>query len=106
MEIKNKVIGYVFNKDGMYDKKHYFEDTPENIASFVTQYQFNNCTVTDTADNLICTSVVGGFLDICVDQHYLQTKLLPALIPIQMGDVEPQKIEFIETEYCYEQVMQ
>lgn len=106
MEIKNKVIGYIFNKDAMYDKKHYFEDTPENIASFITQHQFNNCTITDTADNLICTSVVGGFVDQCPNQSYLQNELLPVLIPIQMGVTEPQEIEFIETEYCYEQVMQ
>lgn len=106
MEIKNKVIGYIFNKDGMYDKKHYFEDTPENIASFITQHQFNKCTITDTADTLILTSSVGGFIDQCPNHSYLQNELLPVLIPIQTGDVEPKKIEFIDTEYCYEQVMQ
>ncbi|WP_159633302.1 hypothetical protein [Erysipelothrix anatis] len=104
--IKNKVIGYIFNSDGMYDKKHYFEDTPKNIANFITLNSFHNCTITDTADTLILTSVVGGFVDQCPNQEYLKNELLPVLIPLQLGDVEPQEIIFDETDYCYEQVMQ
>ncbi|CAM3593098.1 resolvase [Erysipelothrix anatis] len=104
--IKNKVIGYIFDSDDMYDKKHYFEDTPENIANFIMQNCFHNCTITDTADKLILTSVVGGYVDQCPNQEYLENELLPLLIPLQLGDVEPQEINFDETDYCYEQVMQ
>lgn len=104
--IKNKVIGYVFNEDGMYDKKYYFDDTPSNIANFIVQNSSNVCVITDTADTLIVNSTVGGFVDRCPNQSYLQEELLPILIPLQMGDVEPQEIDFIETEYYYEQVMQ
>lgn len=104
--LQNKVIGYVFNEDGMYDKKYYFENTTSNIASFIVQNSSNACVVTNTADTLILNSTVGGFVDHCPNQRYLQEELLPVLIPLQMGDVEPQEIEFIETEYCYVQVMQ
>lgn len=104
--IQNRVIGYVFNEDGMYDKKYYFENTSSNIANFIVQNANNVCIVTDTADTLIVNSTVGGFVDQCPNQNYLQEELLPVLITLQMGDVEHREIEFIETEYCYEQVMQ
>lgn len=104
--IKNKVIDYVFNDDGMYDKKYYFENTPSNIANFIIQNASSVCVVTDTADTLILNSTVGGFVDRCPNQRYLQEELLPVLIPLQMGNVELQEIEFIKSEYCYEQVMQ
>ena len=104
--IQNKAIGYMFNEDGMYDKKYYFENTPSNIANFIVQNSRNVCVVTNTADTLILNSTVEGFVDRCPNQKYLLEELLPVLIPLQTGDVKPQEIEFIETEYCYEQVMQ
>lgn len=105
MENKNKVIGYVFKYDGKYDKKYYFKDTPENIANFIWQHRQYPCTVTDTADNLIVSSTYGGFLDHCVDQKYLANKLLPALLPLQLGEQEEQPLDFKENEYSYEQTM-
>ena len=102
---KQLAIGYVFNDDGYYDKKHFFENTPKNIANFIIQHQFNDCVITDVLDNFICNSIVGGFIDKCFDQTFLIHELLPILAPLQMGLEEPQEIIFIENDYSYEQVM-
>lgn len=91
---QSKVIGYVFDSNGQYKQEYYFDDTPENIANFITQNNSNACTITDEADNLILKSTVGGFVDVCPNQHYLQTKLIPVLIPLQLGDSEPVEIDF------------
>ena len=90
----NKVIGYIHDSNGIYAQQHYFDNTPENIANFITQNNSNACTITDEADNLILKSTVGGFVDVCRNQHYLQTKLLPVLIPLQLGETDPVEIDF------------
>ena len=91
---QSKVIGYVFDSNGQYEQQYYFDNTPENIANFITQNNSNACTITDEADNLILKSTVAGFVDVCHDQHYLTTKLLPILIPLQLGDSEPVEVDF------------
>lgn len=105
IKIKNKVIGYVYDKNGFYEKKYFFENTPQNISNFILQNFQHKCTITDTADNLILTSMVGGFVDYCPDKDYLVNELLPILVPIQMGEVEFEKIEFVENDYAFDQVM-
>ena len=106
MQNNNQVIGYVFNKDGFYERKHYFEGTAKNMATFIMQHQFNETTITDTADTLICTSVPGGFIDKCVDQNFLIKELQPAIIPLQLGDEEIEPLVFEIEEYDYMQVHQ
>ena len=91
------VIGYVFNEDGMYDYKYYFEGTPENIANFIMAYPYKDITITDGADNLILTTRMG-FVDTCTDQRFLANELLPALLPRQLGDIEVEPLEFIQDE--------
>lgn len=91
---QSKVIGYVFNSNGFYKHKYYFDDTPENIANFINQNNSNACTITDEADNLILKSTTGGFVDVFHDKHYLTTKLLPILIPLQLGETDPVEIDF------------
>lgn len=105
MEIKNKVIGYVFKYDGKYDKKYYFKDTPKNIANFLWQNRNYPCIVTDVADNLIVSTTYGSYIDQCASQGYLTNQLLPALMPLQIGEQEEQPLTFKEDEYCYEQTM-
>lgn len=36
----------------------------------------------------------GWFIDRCYDQDFLEEELLPALVPMQMGDKEPSEIVF------------
>lgn len=81
-----------------------FEGTPKNIASFITHNATHKCTITDLGDNLIVTSTIGGFVDECSNQRYLQKELLPTLVPMQMGQSEPIEIEYIEDNfYDFEQ---
>ena len=90
----SKVIGYIHDSNGNYTQQHYFDNTPKNIANFITQNNLNACTITNMADNLILKSTVGGFVDVCPNQEYLRHILLPVLIPLQLGDSEPVEVDF------------
>lgn len=46
--------------------------------------------VTDTVDRKILNTI-GEFIDRCPNQELLQ-QILPHLVPIQMGETEPQEI--------------
>ncbi|AGN24544.1 hypothetical protein K210_04705 [Erysipelothrix rhusiopathiae SY1027] len=98
----NLVYGFIYDKNGMYDKKWVFENTPENIASFIINNKSNRCTITNEADTLILTSTIGGYVDICPNQDYLTSELLPVLIPMQIGEENSHEIEFIPDELLYE----
>lgn len=98
MNFKSTAIGYVFDANGFYDNKYYFENTPENISDFILNNQFSNTTITDVADNLIVTSMMGGFIDRCPDQDYLANTLLPVLIPKQQGEAPINILKFHEQE--------
>lgn len=105
MPLRNKVFGYVFDKDGLYEKRYVFEDTPENIANFIMRNMFYKCTITDPLDNLILTSTVGGFVDYCKDKEYLMKVLLTDLLPLQLGDKETKELKFRDLGHHYEQVL-
>lgn len=53
---------------------------------------------TNTGDNEEITTMFG-FIDQCQDKEFLQNELLPVLIPMQQGDIEPQNIEPIHWGY-------
>ena len=40
--------------------------------------------------------MVGGYIDTCPNQEYLIKELHPAIIPMQLGEIEPKNIKFIE----------
>ena len=57
----------------------------------------------ERGDLMICTpldtpflNTFGTFIDRCEDQDFLQKHLLPVLIPMQMGETEPQAIKLTE----------
>ena len=102
---KNLAYGYVYDSDGMYDEIFVFENTPINVASFITINNMNECTITNEADTLILTSITGGFVDTCPDQDYLTRVLFPVLLPMQTGQADPIKIEFIQDHFTYEMEM-
>ena len=77
------LIGYVFDKNGYYDRKYYFEETIENIAKFITQNYQNRTTITDRGDELICKSLIGGYLDVANED--VLHDLLPVIIEFQSG---------------------
>ena len=90
------VIGYVYDKDGYHDGGRYFEGTMENIASFIMENQWHDTIITDLMDDLIAKSFTGGFLD-KVDPS-IREDLLKELVPIQLGEKEPQKIDYLNGE--------
>lgn len=102
---RSLAYGYVSQGYNAYNDQYIFEDTPQNIASFIVTNRNHQCTITDIGDNLIVTSLPGGFIDRCPNQSYLANELLPVLIPMQLGEVEPLEIEFIDACPLYDQEM-
>lgn len=89
-----KFIGYVFNSNGTYTHKYYFEGTIKKMAIFILQFPKNNTMITDSADEFICSSMYG-FLDKVVTN--LRDELLKELLPLQMGS-QFTEINFIESD--------
>ena len=94
MNKQEQVIGYVMDENDMYRNKYYFEGTPTKIASFIMSNQYQKVVITDLMDNLILNTMVGGFVDYCPRQKFLQKDLLPVLIPMQMGEINPEVLVF------------
>ena len=92
-----KVIGYMFDRDGRYKHKYYFQGTTENIASFMVNHASSKTVVTDMLDLLIASSSYG-YLDKVPDQEYLK-ELGPEIVKMQMDEKEPVNLCFKETEY-------
>ncbi|WP_367567650.1 hypothetical protein [Lacrimispora sp.] len=102
----NKEIGKMFENNNVvrgdvypYEEgrsEYWFENSPFNIANFIMQHRdAKEIIVTDTVDRKILNTI-GEFIDRYPDQGILQ-KILPHLIPIQMGEAEPQEI-FVATD--------
>ena len=100
----NQVYGFVERKDGY--EEYVFQNTPENIASFIgSRPTAKRITITDPFDRLILNTV-GFFIDRCPDQELLE-EVKRVLIPIQRGETEPVSF-FCPTmeevdEYCARQ---
>lgn len=86
-KIKSILIGHV---DG---KIYYIDSTTAQICAFIMENRWKSVTITDMFDSFILNTYMGGFIDTCVDQQFLQDELLPELIPMQTGEVEPPKFE-------------
>ena len=90
------IIGYVYDSDGRYDRKHYFDDTPENIANFIMYNWMNSVVITDMVDNFMVSSSAGGFLD-RVASPELREKILEKIMPIQFGEIDAYEV--VEVNY-------
>lgn len=98
----NPVRAYLYENDGC--REYIFANTPKNIANFLAQHQYDvqRIILTDMLDSLI-VDFKYGFVDRCPDQEFLQKKLLPLLIPLQMGVEEPGEVDVAtweEVEVC------
>lgn len=91
------VIGYVFDQDGRYKHKYYFQGTTENIASFIMNNSSLCTMITDMMDLSIVTSMFG-FLNRVSNKEFLK-ELQPEIIKMQYGQKEPVQIDFKQTEY-------
>lgn len=88
---KDVITGYVYGYDGG-RKEYYFENSPSNIANFIMLHKENTDKIilTDMVDRLILNTF-GEFINQCPDQRLLQ-EILKDLIPMQMGEREPNEI--------------
>lgn len=69
--------------------------TPENIAAYIaTEGRNGNLTILTPWEVPFLTTI-GTFVDRCIDQEFLQ-KLLPILIPMQQGEIEPPPVQLYD----------
>lgn len=96
LDRKNLVRGYVYpHTGGRHD--YWFDHSPANIANFIMQHKnAREIILTDKSDNRILNTI-GEFIDRCPDQELLK-EILPCLIPMQMGESEPQKVPVATTD--------
>lgn len=90
------LIGYAPVEGGLHEAFCLDPDLV-NLASFIVKMG------KERGDLMICTpldtpflNTFGTFIDRCEDQDFLQKHLLPILIPMQMGETEPQEIKLTE----------
>ncbi len=87
MDSGDIVHAYVYNNGGR--EEFLFRSTPENIASFIGSRPFvEQMTLTGPMDELIMNTI-GNFIDRCPDRVLLE-RVKELLIPIQLGEAEPQ----------------
>lgn len=88
---KDLVIGYVYGHTGEC-QVFYFEKSPVNIASFIMKHWegTDRIVLTNQIDKLLLNTF-GQFINQCPDQAFLQ-KVLKELLPMQMGEKEPDDI--------------
>ena len=84
----DSVYGYIYDNNGMHNGKIVFKGTVENIANFIMFNSNSPVVVTDTLDQFIVSSTVGGFLDRVSDPDF-RNDLLKAIMPLQYGEKEP-----------------
>ena len=103
----NLGYAYIFPKGSTYwNEKLMFQLIPEDIANVVMSnaYTAEKVVVTDMADNLVCNSMFGGFLDQCPNQN-LCKEIVSVLMPIQMGDAESKEVMYATNEEMNEYLM-
>lgn len=76
--------------------------TAENIAAYIaTKGLQGDLTITTPLDKYFLTTY-GPFIDKCSDFDFMEQKLKPVLIPMQMGEVEPPPVEEYSGTYVLE----
>jgi hypothetical protein len=93
-EMMDEKLGYAYVYEKGNGGKHtdyMFNMTPENIANFIGKHAYtaDKVILTDMCDRLIVESIYGGFIMNCPNQE-LCKKIIPHLIPIQQGEIEPK----------------
>jgi hypothetical protein len=87
-------VGYV--DEGGKHSSQLLKPTPVNLAAFIVR----NATVDQDVTVTTCLDTpflktCGCFIDYCADQEFLRNELLPALVPMQLGETEPPEVELI-----------
>ncbi len=87
MQDNSPLLGYVYNADGRHNGKVYLKAS--QLPAFLMAHEdAPRVVVTDPLDCMVLTTF-GNLIDQWEgDSQYLQMTLLPALIPMQMGQRE------------------
>ena len=95
MEEGNVGYAYLYPSSGAASQEFVFGMTPKNIANFLGNnfLKARKMILTDCADRLILDTC-GGFVDHCPNQELL-SKILPILVPIQMGEQEAEDFPIV-----------
>lgn len=88
------LIGYV-NSDKGYEQTHIVASA-ENIVSFLASNAYTEEVLLTTPLDTPFISARYGIIDKCTDQQFLMSELLPVLIPMQQGEIEPRPIEVFD----------
>ena len=62
----------------------FFKATPQNIAAFLAAHRWADLTAIGTVDEKTFLTARMGLIDICPDQEYLASKIIPAYAPCLM----------------------
>lgn len=83
------LVGYTKREQGwMYEGE--VSNTTEQISAFIMKEPHSSILLCDFLDQSILETSMG-FVQYCRDQDFLKEKLIPALVPLQMGEEEPPK---------------
>lgn len=94
----NSLKGYIYKEDGRYSFPITIPIDEKQIASFLVRTKNAFKVHLDNHFDLmeiVTLAGSGGFLDKCTDQKYLTEKLLPVLIPMQQGEIEPEELRIV-----------
>lgn len=76
----------------------FFKATPQNIAAFPAAHRWANVTVIGTVDKKTFLTARRGLIDICPDQEYLASKIIPVYTPCLMDPDKTIKLETVSRE--------
>lgn len=75
------------------------EGTVDNLAAFIASRDLDSkYTVTDGFDNVVLQTT-GDKVLLCPDKEFLNSELLPKLIPYQMGSEAIPEVKYIDPDY-------
>ncbi|NBI07573.1 hypothetical protein [Senegalia massiliensis] len=93
---KDYLYAYLYNNDGHHTPKLKIKNDIPTISSLIVKT--SNCpkiVITDSNDNFILDTI-NGYIDMCPNIDYLESYLLPTLIPLQLGEKDIENINILD----------
>ena len=76
----------------------FFKATPHNIAAFLAAHRWADMSAIGTVDEKTFLTARMGLIDICPDQEYLASKIIPAYAPCLMDPDKTMELETVPKE--------
>ena len=76
----------------------FFKATPHNIAAFLAAHRWADMSAIGTVDEKTFLTARMGLIDICPDQEYLASKIIPAYAPYLMDPDKTMELETVPRE--------